>query len=204
MEKDNKIHVHWVPGHKDIMGNELAEQQAKVAAHEMLVSKEPCGIPVDKKEAITELKHQMAEKWKLKFMLSEKMDRIQETFLEVGKRICKGERDRKSFSALNQLLCGHSTLNGHMSKINANVSELCSTCKVPETVEHYLYDCDNYKEDRMILDQTIQEILSREDMLGGVIDLRVMAGNIVNISKEARMELGGALLQFIKCTKRFT
>ena len=82
MDKDNMIHEHWVPGHKDNMGKELADQQAKAAAHEMLVSKEPCGIPVDKKEACTDLKRQMGEK----FMLSEKMDRIQETFLEVGKK----------------------------------------------------------------------------------------------------------------------
>ena len=90
-----------------------------------------------------------------------------------------------------------------MSKINTNVSELCSTCNVPETVEHYLYDCENYKGDRKVLEQTTQGILSREDVLGGVVDLRVMAGNIANISKEARMELSDALLQFIKCTKRF-
>ena len=49
------------------------------------------------------------------------INRIQETFLEEGKRICNGERDRRNFSALNQLLCGHSKLNGHMSKINTNV-----------------------------------------------------------------------------------
>ena len=120
--------------------------------------------------------------------------------MEVGKRICNGERDRRNFSALNQLLCGHSKLNGHMSKINTNVSELCFTCNVPETVEHYLYDCENYKEDRRGLEQTTQGILSRE---GGVVNLRVMAGNIANISKEARMELSDALLQFIECTKRF-
>ena len=54
-----------------------------------------------------------------------------------------------------------------------------------------------------MLEQTLQGILSREDVLGGIVDLRVMAGNIANISKEARMELSDALLQFIKCTKRF-
>ena len=37
MEKDNMIHVHWVPAHKDIMGNELADQRAKAAAHEMQI-----------------------------------------------------------------------------------------------------------------------------------------------------------------------
>ena len=82
------------------------------------------------------------------------------------------------------------------------MSELCSTCNVQETVEHFLYDCENYKEDRKVLERTTQGILSREDVLGGVVDLRVMAGNIANMSKEARMELSDALLQFIKCTKR--
>ena len=53
-----------------------------------------------------------------------------------------------------------------------------------------------------MVEQTTQGILSRADVLGGVVDLRVMAGNIANISKEARMELSDALLQFIKCTKR--
>ena len=44
-----------------------------------------------------------------------------------------------------------------------------------------------------MLEQTAQDILSGEDM----------AGNIANISRDARMELSGALLQLIKCTKRF-
>ena len=47
-------------------------------------------------------------------------------------------------------------------------------------MEHYLYDCDLYKEE---LEQTMQGILNREGMLGGAIDLRLMAGNIVTMSK---------------------
>ena len=66
----------------------------------------------------------MGEKWKLKFVLFEKMDKIQESFSDVGKRLFKGERDRISFSALNQLLCGHSILGAHMTKINPTVLNL--------------------------------------------------------------------------------
>ena len=63
------------------------------------------------REANAETKRQIAEKWKLKFTLSEKMEGIQETFVEVGKKDCYGEKDRASFSGLNQILCGHGRLN---------------------------------------------------------------------------------------------
>ena len=46
------------------------------------------------KLAIAEIKQKTGEKFKLKFMMSEKMERIQETFFEVGKRDCYGEYDK--------------------------------------------------------------------------------------------------------------
>ena len=105
-ERKNKIDVHWVPGHKEIKGNELADEQAKEAASEMSkpdVTVEPI---FDKKEAVTEIKKQMINKWNLKFSCSETASSIQDVFTEVGKRSCYGEWDRPTISALNQLLSG--------------------------------------------------------------------------------------------------
>ena len=53
---------------------------------------------MDKKEA--KIKRQIGEKWKLKFENSQKVDRLQETLDEVGKRVCHGEKHRASFSVL--------------------------------------------------------------------------------------------------------
>ena len=96
-EKRNKRHVHWVPAHKDIFGNELADQQAKAGTEEMVSAKDTVVITMDKREAIAEIKRQIGEKWKLKFENSQKVDRLQETFDEVGKRVCHGEKHRASF-----------------------------------------------------------------------------------------------------------
>ena len=131
------------------------------------------------------------------------MERIQETFFEVGKRDCHGEYDRVSISALNQILCGHSRLNGYQAKINQNQSELCAECKVAETVEHFMFDCDRYAGRRKGLEESVENILAREGMNCSTIDMKVLSGNIEGLNKEARSELVGALLNFIKCTEQF-
>ena len=77
-----------------ILGNELANQQAKAGAEEMISAKDPVVMTMD---AIAEIKRQIGEKWKLKFENSQKVERLQETFDEVGKRVCHGEKHRASF-----------------------------------------------------------------------------------------------------------
>ena len=73
-----------------ILGNELANQLAKAGAEEMISAKDPVVMTMD---AIAEIKRQIGEKWKLKFENSQKVRKIkklQETFDEVGKRVCHG------------------------------------------------------------------------------------------------------------------
>ena len=128
------------------------------------------------------------------WFLLRKVEKLQETFDEVGKRVCHGEKHRASFSALNQILCGHSMLNSHQAKLNPNKSELCDECKVPESVEH--------EEERKELEESVEDILSREGINCGIIDLRVLSGNLEEISRDGSFELVGALLKYIQCTKR--
>ena len=52
-----------------ILGNELANQQAKAGAEEM-IAKDPVVMTMD---AIAEIKRQIGEKWKLKFENSQKV-----------------------------------------------------------------------------------------------------------------------------------
>ena len=163
-------------------------------------------LPVifDKKEAVAEIKKNVKVKWKRKFELSEKVDNIQEVFTEVGCRNCFGEEDRESFSALNQLLSGHSILNSHKAKMDTSVSNLCNTCQVPEDVYHFLFQCKSFKIQRNHLQTTVEDILNREGLNSiSDINLKVLNGISDNISKQGQNELVGALLQYIKCTNRF-
>ena len=176
----------------------------KETAREMSAPDIPIVPILDKKEAVSELKKQMAEKWQRKYTCSEHSSHIQEIFTEVGKRNCYGEKDRGTFSVLNQLLSGHTLLNSHRAKINRTVSELCETCQIKEDTEHYLYYCDKYQTERNKLETTIEDILHREDMKEiQVINLKVMIEAVDKFSREGQNELTEALMEFIRCTQRF-
>lgn len=120
---------------------------------------------MDKRAAVAEINKHMCKKWKHKILLSDKFDLIQNTFSEpdVGKRYCYGERDRSRFA--KSLLCGHSQLNYHLSKINNNKSQLCLTCKVPETMEHFLFDCLTYKEEKKYSRELLRTSLTEKSFL---------------------------------------
>ena len=80
-------------------------------------------------------------------------------FSEVGKRRCWGEKDRMTFSHLNQLISGHSKLNNHQSKINKEISNFCDICNIPEDLNHYLFVCKKFDEERIQLQEKVEEIL---------------------------------------------
>ena len=80
---------------------------------------------------------------------------------------------------------------------------MCDKCKVPESVEHYLFGCDEYEEVRKELEKSVEDDLLREGINCSILNLRVLSGNIEEISREGSFEQVGALLKFIQCTKRF-
>ena len=200
----NEVKVHWVPGHKDIEGNELADRQAKAASAEMSAPDIQVTPVLDKTEAITEIKKQMTNKWKLKYACSEKTSYIQDIYSEVGKRNCHGEEDRGTFAIVNQLLSGHTLLNSHRAKINRTISELCETCNVEEDTEHYLLHCEKYRVQREQLEDQVEEILNRAGLNEVAdINLAVLVGMIDKSDRETQNELTGALMEFIRSSKRF-
>ena len=128
----------------------------------------------------------MITKWNLRFSCSETASNIQDVFSEVGRRSCYGEWEKRTFSALNQLLSGHSILNSHRAKIDKNVSNVCETCQEVEDVEHYLFGCAKYNIERDTLERTVEDILFREGCNDiTCIDLRLLGGYNENISKNA-------------------
>ena len=147
---------------------------------------------------------QMVTKWNRKYACSEKDSSIQDIFYEVGKRNYYRERDRPTFSALNQLLSGHSILNSHRAKIDKNFSSICDNWQELEDVDHFVFHCGKYTTVRNRLERRVEDILWREGCNDVTcIDLKLLGGYNENVMSNGQNELISALMEFIRCSHIF-
>ena len=114
------------------------------------------------------------------------------------------KRNRPTFTALNQLLSGHSILNSHRAKIDKNFSSICDNCQELEDVDHFVFHCGKYTTERNRLERTVEDILWREGCNDVTcIDLKLLGGYNENVSSNGQNELIAALMEFIRCSHRF-
>lgn len=92
---------------------------------------------------------------------------------------------KRSCSILTQLRSGHIGLNQYLARFRLVDSPKCATCNVSETVDHYLFSCRRYLDER----HTLRTTLGRTPM-----------------TKRTLLGSGGKrkeLLEYVNSTKRF-
>ena len=194
--------VHWIPGHKDFKGNELADKLAKEGAKQMEGKKEDFYEGVaDRSELLKLMKHGLKDKWQQIYTNSTKTDLLQEIISEVGKsQVTIG--DRKVESIINQIITGQVGLNQLASKIDQTKSDLCETCSEKETIQHYVFHCEKYNNQRNDLERDVEEILARNGIVQSEINLKVLTGNLEEASRSINGELKKAFGTFLRSTER--
>ena len=196
------LYVHWIPGHRDFKGNELADTLAKKAAKEMQGKKEDFYDGVaDTSELIKLMKKGSREKWQTIYENSQKTDILQEIISEVGKNQ-QNTGDIAVESTINQIISGQVALNYITSKIDSTKSDKCEVCNEKETIQHYIFVCQKYKLDRSILERDIEEILARNDIKIPVINLKTLTGNLEEVNGNINFELRNAFGKFLRSTGR--
>ena len=106
---------------------------------------------------------------------------------------------------MNQLLSGQTLLYSHRAKMNSNVSELCEPCSETEDTNHFLFHCLKFMKEREQLENRVEEVLNDAGLNEVAnIDLAVLVGMVENADRDTQSELIGALMEFIKSSKRFT
>lgn len=145
-----KIHITWIPGHEDVVGNERADTAAKEAA-EGDTTPLKRRIPVLDGELPTSIaalkatrKKQAATEWASSWQDSPRAAKLQHfDRAPPAKRVLKlyAELPRRDASLLTQLRTGHVGLNQFLQCISTVDSPLCIRCNTDETVRHYLLNC---------------------------------------------------------------
>ena len=151
LENDNNLKVHWIPGHKDFEGNERADRLAKEAAKEMVGKYEYFYERAAEKKEIMRFSS-INVKWQRMMNNSGLTDKVQEIIPKAGKALIVRSK-RRITRAIHQLISDNSNLNYMPGKTDDTKSELCDNCKVKETINHYMYDCESDDEDRRILER---------------------------------------------------
>ncbi|KAJ3476748.1 hypothetical protein NLI96_g10952 [Meripilus lineatus] len=188
-----RVRLAWVPGHRGVKGNEKVDGKAKGAA-EGNVTPVPhhlralTNIPRSAAAAKATYKAGVAKEWTTRWRQS-----------KHGKRIAKFDRTppgrqatrpykslpKYASSILTQLRSGHMALNQYLARFNIVDSPNCALCRVPETVDHFLFSCRRFLEERGRLRMALRRLpLTTHTLIGG-------------------RGRHGELLEYVKSTRRF-
>jgi len=169
-EENRTLHICWIPSHRGIPGNEKADQAAKEALNNNVIT-----IPNESKadakfEIQTKLNKFWKEYWHEK-VAEQGSGRHLRTIRETVGYLSWSEipSNRKMETALARMRIGHTGLNAHLFRMGLSPSPLCP-CGRLETVNHYLTECDTYSNQRQNLERVINAMevtFNMRNLLGG-------------------------------------
>ena len=157
---DNMKHRHpgaqltlrWIPGHKNLEGNERADQEAKRAARadSSPLDSLPCRLtrnplPASLSKVRQALMTSFQASARAEWLLSPRaapLARIDDSLPSKKFIQLTAPLPRRHASLLIQLRTGHAPLNHHLHRITKVDSPACPKCGHPrETVAHFILDC---------------------------------------------------------------
>src|SRR5579863_6174974 len=165
-----KLTVCWAAGHEGIMGNEMADAEAKKAAAGLssLKSSLPPYLrkPIPQNPAALKRQHNDALKqsWITDWRGSTRGLKLKEIVPDSPspaylKRISNHNLTRRTVSLISQLITTHIPLNAYLRRFKIVEKDQCPACGAPsEDVPHFLLQCPSYAHERWLMIHTAKKI----------------------------------------------
>jgi ribonuclease HI len=136
----NTVNVFWVPAHKGITGNEIADKLAK----QSLSTQTDITLPKTTSVAKEWVKHWLKSEHKIYWKLTPKLKTSKSFISKPNEKIANNllKLKKKDLKLLVGLLTGHCCLKKHLSNIKIKAEGICRFCQsVNETPRHILCEC---------------------------------------------------------------
>jgi RNase H len=136
----------WVPGHVGIVGNELADQEAKSASHYATLDFDSVPSTDIKKEYKKHLVGMRQAAWTA--LQGNKLRRIMST-LPLSQNLLTPRLTRRKEVMLSRLHIGHTHMTHSFLLTPDKEPPICDRCNTQITVEHILSVCSKYDNERL-------------------------------------------------------
>lgn len=147
-----KIILMWIPSHKGIKGNEMADECAKNA------------INKEKQNEMTEndsklyIENIIKEKENKKWLKIDKKKTLRKLKEDTKRLNFPSELNRKDQKIITRLRTGYTRYTEEWKFKKNHYCRRCETCKVEVTVEHLLIDCKETEQHRKNLDIKFEDL----------------------------------------------
>jgi len=195
INKGSIVKIQWIKAHCGIEGNEIADKTAKLG-HEndrsVRYSLNHADLLLSLKKGVVEL---WDKYWKDMVYRTGRGTYLRDMRDNLRLKCWNNSRDRRVEVVMSRMRIGHVGLNHYLNRFGMSVTDLCDTCMVEETIDHFLIDCRKYMEARGKLRSTLSAV--------GVLDfgVKTLLG-CCTLEKHKKTVIFNAMTSFLKATKQ--
>ncbi|XP_067129839.1 uncharacterized protein [Centruroides vittatus] len=151
LNSDNTYYFSWIHSHNGVIGNDRADELAKIAAEELANAIDYNSISIKVLKAI--LWNEMILTWQTAWDVNTSLTK--RFFPDISKRL------RNNWININhhnvQFFTGHGRFNSYLTRFTSCENDLCLVCEVTNSSLHYIYDCPMVECERHFLRTLLDE-----------------------------------------------
>ena len=193
-----KVKISHVPGHVDLMPNEIADRKAKEATEEAKTMKNK---EIDLNLIKKVIRQVTTKKWEKYWYNTSSHTARYQNIKRINRSSFKAVGGKKCTADWIRIVTGHNRLGDNMYKMNLRDSPDCECKEDRETAEHVIMNCKKYVKEREKLVNNIERIYMQHNIRQDRRGLNLNSIIYPEFGGTAAYHIRRAVLDFIREAK---